>query len=302
MTPDAADAERAYRDRLDKVNRALEVALPDRRRPPERLHEAVWHSVFGGGGGKRLRPAILLTVARDLAVDEGLAMPAAVALELVHDYSLVHDDLPCMDNALERRGTPSVHARYGYADAVLAGDALLTLAFEVLGAAAAAAPDLGGAWGEVASALARAAGSRGMAGGQHADLDRSGRAAAGLPGDEHPVLRIHRLKTARLYGFAFSAPALLSSLPRTTHGALEQAGESFGLAFQVADDLRDSVDDVEAPNYARVAGEKAALQVAREAAARCLAGLGSVLGRCGEGETLGLVAVALGEMGLGVDS
>ncbi len=314
-TPSAA-AEAAYRRRLALINAGLGAVLPGAAVEPRRLHEAMRHAVFAGGGGKRLRPVILLTVAADLGVAEDRALPAALALELVHNYSLVHDDLPCMDNAPLRRGAPSVHAAFGYTDAVLAGDALLTLAFEVLGRAGNSGLPRPG---DLVVELALAAGSVGMVGGQHADLDRTGQAASLLGGGDHPVLRVHRLKTAKLFGFAFSAPGYLaaapgetgtglehltSSRPRdpatgslaATVAALRAVGESFGLAFQVADDLRDAAEDSAAPNLARAAGPARAREVAVEAAGRCLDGLRAVLGN--GSATLDLVRGALKEMGL----
>ncbi len=308
-------AEEGYQRRLALVNAGLDAVLPPVGREPGRLHEAMRHAVFAGGGGKRLRPVILLTVAADLGVPEDQALPAALALELVHNYSLVHDDLPCMDDAPERRGAPSVHAAYGYTDAVLAGDALLTLAFEVLGRAGNSGLPRPG---DLVVELAAAAGSVGMVGGQHADLDRSGTVAARLPAaGPDPVLKVHALKTGKLFTFAFVAPGYLAqgrsggvrgggpasggSTPGAPYGpglidALRQAGESFGLGFQVADDIRDADEDSQAPNYAKAIGVAKARAYALEAVRRSLDGLKAVLGDAAQSPRL--VAGAVKAMGL----
>lgn len=294
MQPDTSDAvEGAYRRRLALINSGLDAVLPSAATEPGRLHEAMRHGVFGGGGGKRLRPVFLLTVAADLGVPEEKALPAAMALELVHCYSLVHDDLPCMDNAVLRRGVASVHAAYGYAEAVLAGDALLTLAFEILGRAANSGLPR---QGDLVVELARAAGSLGMVGGQQADLDPTGETAARLPGKGPAILKLHGLKTAKLYGFAFAAPGYLSGLKPPEVSALRAAGEDFGLAFQVADDIRDAAEDDRAPNFARSAGVAQAREAALAAVRRCLDGLAVVLAR--QAETAALIREAVGEMGL----
>jgi len=287
------EGRQAYERRLAAVNASLEAAVPSGDASPAVLHEAMRHAVFGGGGGKRLRPVILLTVAADLGVDEAAVLPAATALELIHNYSLVHDDLPCMDDAPERRGVPSVHRAYGCGNAVLAGDALLTLAFEVLGRAAETGD---GPWGVLVAELARAAGSAGMAGGQHADLDPDGGAALGLPGDDHAALRVHRLKTAKLFGFAFSAPCLLAPDRQAWAAEFREAGEEFGLAFQIADDVRDAGEDASSLNYARDVGELAARRTAEAAVARCLAVVDRRLGSASE--TSALVREAVRDMGL----
>ncbi len=309
-------AEDVYRRRLALVNAGLDSVLPNPAVEPRRLHEAMRHGVFAGGGGKRLRPVILLSVAADLGIKEDKALPAALALELVHNYSLVHDDLPCMDDAETRRGAPPVHAAYSYAEAVLAGDALLTLAFEVLGRAANSGLARGG---DLAVELARAAGSLGMVGGQEADLDGTAEAAARLPGTEHPILRLHHLKTAKLFGFAFGAPGCLGGPDagralagrplsgqafsgetggQDTADLLRRAGESFGLAFQVADDIRDAGEDDRAPNFARAVGAAKAKELALGLARSAVETLERVLG--GEAEVIRLVRGAVREMGLGM--
>jgi geranylgeranyl pyrophosphate synthase len=303
-------AETAYRRRLALINGGLDAVLPGESVEPKRLHQAMRHAVFAGGGGKRLRPVVLVTVAADLGLPEEKALPVALALELLHTYSLVHDDLPCMDNAAFRRGAPSVHVQFGYADAVLAGDALLTFVFEMLGRDANSGLVRAG---ELIVDLALAAGSVGMVGGQQADLDGTFAVAARLgKGGEHPVLSIHRLKTAKLFRFAFSAPGYLNAGrpggkigshltsgqggPERLIESLKAAGESFGLAFQVADDIRDVEEDSRAPNYARAVGVEKARQVALDHASQCWERISALFD--GKGETLDLVRGAVREMGL----
>lgn len=280
-----------YQARLVLVNEGLTEVLPARDSEPRRLHAAMWHAVFGGGGGKRLRPVIVLTVGADFAVPAQRALPAALALELVHDYSLVHDDLPCMDDAAVRRGAPSVHAAYGYADAVLVGDALLTLAFEVLGRGYSVE------LGPLVVRLAEAAGAAGMVGGQHADLDPSGEAARCLPGAEDPTLRVHLLKTARLFEFAFAAGALVAARGEAELSRLASAGVDFGMAFQIADDIRDAGEDDESTNVARALGAGEANELAHHALDRCLRQLADLMGP--RSETLQLIRAAAVEMALG---
>lgn len=279
-----------YQRRVVLINEALDRALPSRSTEPRGLHEAMWHAVFGGGGGKRLRPVIVLSVATDFGRPPEVALPAAVALELTHDYSLVHDDLPCMDDAQLRRGAPSVHAAHGYADALLVGDALLTLAFEVL--ARGEPPNLVG----LVAGLAGAAGAAGMIAGQHADLDPTGEIARRLPGREPPELRIHRLKTGCLFEFAFLAGGLVAERPAGDLDRLAAAGAGFGLAFQIADDIRDAEDDVTAPNVARTLGVDRARELAQSRLGQCVDHLSALVGP--DSLTVELVRAASVEMGL----
>jgi geranylgeranyl diphosphate synthase type II len=196
---------------------------------PERLREGMAYSLLAGG--KRLRPLLVLLAAEASGGAIEAAMPAACAIEMVHTYSLIHDDLPAMDDDDLRRGKPTNHVAFGEANAILAGDALLTLAFEVLArdtrppeAAAACCTD-----------LARAAGAAGMVGGQAADL------AAEQDGD--PTLEqlegIHRLKTGALLSCALIMGGRVAQARHETLRALETYGKSVGLAFQIADDLLD---------------------------------------------------------------
>jgi len=185
--------------------------------------------------GKRLRPFLVLASAQLFSVVRRSALQAAAAVELVHSYSLVHDDLPAMDNSDLRRGRPTCHKAFDEATAVLAGDALLTLAFEVL-----ADPDTHGDPGvrcELVSALAQAAGAAGMVGGQMIDLIAEHRPDL----DMGAITRLQRLKTGALIAFSCEAGAILGKSPGEPRSALRGYAHDLGLAFQIADDLLDVV-------------------------------------------------------------
>ncbi len=210
-----------------ELDAALDRWLPTVDREGD-LAAAMRHIVFAGG--KRLRPALARWGAVHVGGTAGEALGAAGALELVHAYSLLHDDLPCMDDAALRRGRPCAHVVYGEATALLAGDALLTLAFEVLVENTPADRPVG----ELVATLARAAGWAGMVGGQVADL-----AAEGRPPHVSIVRSIHERKTAALIGAAFRMGALAGGAAVSEAEALERAGHDIGLAFQIVDDLLD---------------------------------------------------------------
>jgi farnesyl diphosphate synthase len=206
---------------------------------PERLAAAMRHATLGGG--KRLRPFLVIETAALLDVPAETAVDAAAALELVHCYSLVHDDLPAMDNDDLRRGRPTVHKAFDDWTAILAGDALLTLAFEVLaGGAAPGSPPATAA--ALVRSLARAAGAAGMVGGQCLDLeaDKLGRPAE--PDGAH-VERLQAMKTGALIRCACELGALLGQAEPDALRALETYGARLGLAFQIADDLLDVEGD-----------------------------------------------------------
>jgi farnesyl diphosphate synthase len=184
------------------------------------------------GGGKRLRPFLVMASARLFGVEEKDSLPAATALECLHCYSLVHDDLPAMDDDELRRGRPTVHVVYGEATAILAGDALLTLAFEILADPRTHAD--ANIRAALALDLARAAGSHGMAGGQMLDLA----AEAGNPG-EREIGHMQELKTGRLIEHACAAGAILGHAGDAGVERLRRYGRALGAAFQIADDLLD---------------------------------------------------------------
>lgn len=210
-------------------------------RAPQDLMDAMRYAVLDGG--KRLRPLLVLASAQavasgqpaDLEVERA-AMRAACSVELIHAYSLVHDDMPCMDNDLLRRGKPTVHVRYGQAMALLAGDALQALAFEVL------TPDTdtipGYLQAQLCAQLARAAGCAGMAGGQAIDL-----ASVGLSLSEAQLQEMHRLKTGALLQASVVMGASCAQAPASVGAVLADYGAAIGLAFQVVDDILDVTAD-----------------------------------------------------------
>ncbi|MSO80962.1 MAG: polyprenyl synthetase family protein [Alphaproteobacteria bacterium] len=218
-----------------RVEDALAALLPDPAgAPAPRLAEAMRYAVLGGG--KRLRPFLILEGARICGVPAGRALRSAAAVELVHCYSLVHDDLPAMDDDDLRRGRPTVHKAFDEATAILAGDALLTFAFEVL-ADPATHPD-GAVRAALVAGLARAAGGAGMCAGQALDL--AAERAEILP--ESALERLARLKTGALIAFSAQAGAILAA-DEAARAALAAYGEDIGLAFQIADDLLDVIGD-----------------------------------------------------------
>jgi geranylgeranyl diphosphate synthase, type II len=211
----------------DRVEEALDRCLPPASEPPVALHAAMRYAALSGG--KRLRPALAFAAAEACGGAPERALPVACAVELVHSYSLVHDDLPAMDDDVERRGMPTVHVKFGEAIAILTGDALLALAFEVLAESQPAACAV-----QLVAHLGRAAGSRELVGGQVDDIGLEG---AG--GSLAAIVSIHRRKTAALFGFALVGGALSAGAPQARGERLARYAEHYGLAFQAADDLLD---------------------------------------------------------------
>ncbi|MCS6970682.1 MAG: polyprenyl synthetase family protein [Planctomycetota bacterium] len=251
------------------AERALDARLPAADEPPARLHQAMRYAVFAGG--KRLRPALVLASCRACGGDAAAAEPALAAVELLHTYTLVHDDLPAMDDDDLRRGRPTCHRAFDEATAILAGDALQAAAF-------AAAAELGA---EAVQILARAAGSRGVVGGQQEDLE-----AEGQPGDLARLERIHRGKTAALLAASCELGALAAGAGPGRRAALAAFGEALGLAFQYADDVLDATASAaqlgKTPGKDAAAGKLTAVAVlgldgartaARDWCARALAAL-----------------------------
>lgn len=203
---------------------------------PPSLLEAMRYSLLGGG--KRLRPTLVIAGASLYGLAPEQVLPTACALEMIHTYSLVHDDLPCMDDDDLRRGRPTNHKVYGEAVATLVGDALLTLAFELL-ARQAAVPGIDPVRTvRVVAAVATGAGAAGMVGGQVEDLAWEGRHAG-----EEQLRRIHALKTGALFKASLQAGALLGGATAAELAALDRYAEQFGLAFQIQDDVLDVVGD-----------------------------------------------------------
>ena len=201
---------------------------------PPRLAEAMRYAALGGG--KRLRPFLVLESARLCGISDEGAVNAAVALECIHCYSLVHDDLPAMDDDDLRRGRPTVHRAFDEATAILAGDTLLTLAFEIM-ADPETHPD-SAVRAELTLALARAAGGAGMAGGQMLDLEAPGRTLG-----EADILLLQAMKTGALIRFGCEAGAMLGGASEAKRQALHDYGAALGQAFQLADDLLDVEGD-----------------------------------------------------------
>ena len=207
----------------------LSARLPQHSELAPSLISAMRYAVLGGG--KRIRPLLTCATASSLGADATLALPAACAIEFVHAYSLIHDDLPAMDDDDLRRGRPTVHVVYGEAVAILAGDALQALAFETIARAESLSTDARLA---MTAALACAAGWSGMVGGQAFDIEATGR--------EIPLLELeamHRAKTGALLETAVDLGALVVAAPDSTRIALREFGATIGLAFQVVDDLLD---------------------------------------------------------------
>jgi len=216
------------------MNDELSRLLASGDGPESRLHEAMRYACLDGG--KRLRPFFVMQTSRLFNVSEQGALRVAAAIEMVHCYSLVHDDLPAMDDDDLRRGRPTVHRQFDEATAILAGDALLTKAFEVLaGPATHSDPQVRC---ELVWELASAAGSIGMVGGQMVDL-----LAGGLDMDVPAVTRLQQMKTGRLIDFACGAGAVLGKAPWQQRQALKAYAHDIGLAFQIADDLLDVEGD-----------------------------------------------------------
>ncbi|CUS46009.1 polyprenyl synthetase family protein [Sphingomonas sp. QA11] len=216
------------------VDRRLDVllALPDD--PRHDLYRAMRHAAIGGG--KRLRPLLVFATARLFGVDRDCAGRAATAIECIHVYSLIHDDLPAMDDDDMRRGKPTVHKMFGEATAILAGDCLHALAFEILGDPA-THPDPF-VRSELVLDLARAAGPSGMAGGQMMDLEAE-KASFDLP----TVTRLQAMKTGALIACSVEAGAILGRIPPEGRTSLRGYARDLGLAFQIADDLLDVEGD-----------------------------------------------------------
>ena len=234
------DTEEAFQSQLGAWRRRMEAALakrlPDPGAVPQQLHEAMRYSALGGG--KRVRPALLFATARTLGLDEDAVEGAACAVELIHAYSLVHDDLPAMDDDDLRRGRPTCHVAYDEATAILVGDALQPLAFQLL-ARDAALPASASVRLALIGLLAQASGSFGMAGGQAIDLAVQ-RKSLDLPGLED----LHARKTGALIrASVLMAAACVPTLPASLYDALERFARSVGLAFQIQDDLLDVIGD-----------------------------------------------------------
>ncbi|MCO5122620.1 MAG: polyprenyl synthetase family protein [Rhizobacter sp.] len=269
-----ADFDVWARTELEAVELALERWVPTDA--PAGLGLAMRYGVLDGG--KRVRPLLVLAAAQAVHGNEDAAMRAACAVELIHAYSLVHDDMPCMDNDVLRRGKPTVHVQYGQAQAMLAGDAMQALAFEVLTPEAGVPPAL---QARLCALLARAAGHAGMAGGQAIDL-----VSIGQPLDERTLRDMHHRKTGALLQASVLMGAACGTTTPAAWQALSEYGDAIGLAFQVVDDILDVTQESETlgktagkdandnkPTYVTVLGLDAARSHAAELRDTALAAL-----------------------------
>ena len=267
---------------LESVERALERWVP--MEAPAGLGDAMRYGVLDGG--KPVRPLLVLAAAQAVDGQADAALRAACAVELIHAYSLVHDDMPCMDDDVLRRGRPTVHVRFGQAQAMLAGDAMQALAFEVLTPDEGVPPAL---QARLCALLARAAGHAGMAGGQAIDLQSIGRSL-----DERTLRDMHHRKTGALLQASVLMGAACGDIAAPTRTALADYGDAIGLAFQVVDDILDCTQDSgvlgktagkdadqNKPTYVSLLGldgarERAAALHSRARAALTASGLGPV--------------------------
>jgi geranylgeranyl diphosphate synthase type II len=273
-----------FEEDRQQVELALDELLPREDAPPTSIHRAIRYSVFAGG--KRIRPILCLEAGRIFDAEAQAAVQVACALEFIHTYSLIHDDLPALDNDDLRRGKPTCHKHFGEATAILAGDALLTLAFETLSAA----PVESGRRVAVIHEVATAAGTRdGMVGGQVADLEAEGREVA-------PTMLeyIHRSKTAALIRASVVSGALCGSAGEADVARMRRFGESIGWAFQVVDDILDVEESSAAlgktagkdqaqrkATYPALYGLEKSHQLARELATRAIGELSPYAERAG---------------------
>ena len=274
---------------LSTVEDALDRWVP--ADAPGGLGEAMRYAVLDGG--KRLRPLLVLAACQAVSGQASAALRAAVAVELIHAYSLVHDDMPCMDNDVLRRGKPTVHVQYGQALAMLAGDAMQALAFEVLTAADDVPLPV---QARLCGLLARAAGHAGMAGGQAIDL-----ASVGRPLAEEVLRDMHRRKTGALLKASVMMGAACGEASPRAARSLEAYGEAVGLAFQVVDDILDVTQPSEVlgktagkdqqnnkPTYVSLLGLDGARAYAQDLRARAHAALAE--SGLAAGATLGVLA------------
>ncbi|WP_271077946.1 polyprenyl synthetase family protein [Aurantiacibacter sp. MUD61] len=227
---------------LQRIQREIDDAFDGMLPVPDdnsaRLVEAMRYAAIGGG--KRVRPMLVATVAEMYGASRAAAIYAGCALEAIHVYSLIHDDLPCMDDDDMRHGKPTLHKEFDEATAVLAGDSLHDLAFEILGGRKVSEDPFVRA--ELVHALASASGHKGMAGGQMMDIVAE---TEGKDFDLHTITRLQQLKTGALLGAAVEMGAIIGKVPEEGRGHLRAYARDIGLAFQIADDLLDEEGDEE---------------------------------------------------------
>ncbi len=284
-----SDFDAWARSEVDAVETALQSWVPEHA--PAGLGQVMRYGVLDGG--KRVRPLLVLAASRAVGGMRDAALRAACAVELIHAYSLVHDDMPCMDNDVLRRGKPTVHVQFGEARAMLAGDAMQALAFEVLTPSEGMPPAL---QARLCGLLSRAAGHAGMAGGQAIDL-----ASIGIALDEASLSDMHHRKTGALLQASVLMGAACGTAGAAAWASLSEYGDAIGLAFQVVDDILDVTQasetlgktagkdlDANKPTYVSVLG----LDAARRHAAALRDKAHAALARCGlpDPRWLGLLA------------
>jgi geranylgeranyl diphosphate synthase type II len=219
------------------IDRMLDQLLPSENVFPSRLHQAMRYCLFAGG--KKIRPILALGAVEAVGKSSDEFIQEVCALELIHTYTLIHDDLPSMDNGDYRRGSPTTHKIYGEAIAILAGDALLTEAFHILSLAAKENPNKTSQIVEIIQLIADASGSRGLIGGQTVDLESEGKAI------ESCILEyIHKQKTGRLITVSVLLGGILAGVSQDEIACLTRYGEAIGQAFQITDDILDSLGTV----------------------------------------------------------
>lgn len=227
------DFKTYLKERIALVDQALEQHLPPEEKRPRSIHAAMRYSIFAGG--KRVRPILMLAACESVGGRIEAALPAACAMEMIHTYSLIHDDLPAMDDDDFRRGRPTNHKVFGEAIAILAGDGLLTEAFKLLSDPGLNSDIPAATRLAVISEIATCAGTFGMVGGQVVDMESEGKAEMDLP----TVQYIHTHKTGALIKASVVAGALLGGADGQGLAAIRRYGEAAGLAFQIADDILD---------------------------------------------------------------
>lgn len=228
------DVDRILDDGRQRVNAALQRVLPDAVTEPAALAMAMRYAVMGSG--KRLRPALVYATGKALGARNDTLDPPACAVELIHAYSLVHDDLPAMDDDDLRRGSPTCHRRFGEAAAILAGDALQSLAFELLNDETTAGAIAPATRSRMTARLAHAAGAPGMAGGQAIDLELE---KNGVDAGRDELESMHRLKTGALIRASIALGAMAGDAEADVLSPLDEYGQCVGLAFQIVDDILD---------------------------------------------------------------
>jgi geranylgeranyl pyrophosphate synthase len=249
-TATATDAAQAIAALRAATEAALEAALPPETAWPATIHRAVRYSLFAGG--KRIRPVLVLATGEAVGAPRAELVPLACAVEMIHTYSLIHDDLPAMDDDDLRRGKPTSHKVFGEAIAILAGDALLTRAFHLLATVPQGVDDaLARRRLAATEVLAEACGTGGLIGGQVMDLESEGRAI-----DARALERLHRAKTGALLSACVRGGAILGGARPNELDALSRYAAAIGLAFQVVDDVLDATED--AQSLGKTAGKDAA--------------------------------------------